>query len=470
MTGYEELDEYGSWRDASRNTARSGTRRSVPVGWMPYRDGYWDAGSSRGAGTGSMPSPGASRRSITAAGPISTGCGAGSRATYVETPVYAPALVGWIGDPERDSGRRLRWAGGRLVPARPGRGVLPGLHRQPGLSPRHQRRRGDQCRAPSARGRPAAAQRRISPTAASPRWCRSRPSPAAPSPRAPRCRSPTRRCSGPRSSVRPTVPQPAQAATAAARVTRIPGTPNFSRLSGPAGRERADRSAGRAELRPLADPRPAVMAAAPAGVSTMPSRTGPGTAAERGAATAGAIRGARGARLAPPRVAGSARVAGPRPARALRHARLLGGGSRDAGISRPPAWPAGGNSPGLAPLGRISPVPRAWRDHGWRRRVSQPLAWPRRISPDLRVVGMAAADPVRAPADRMPAPAVPTVAVAVPVVAVAAVTAAAVGATAAASTSSSPSLAFETAEGACRRSLPGGVGRNKAPPSRVRKM
>src|ERR1041384_3294613 len=40
MTGYEALDEYGSWRTVG-HYGSVWFPRSVPVGWIPYRDGYW---------------------------------------------------------------------------------------------------------------------------------------------------------------------------------------------------------------------------------------------------------------------------------------------------------------------------------------------------------------------------------------------------------------------------------------------
>src|ERR1700704_1830085 len=40
MTGYEALDEYGSWRTVA-NYGTVWYPRSVPLGWTPYRDGYW---------------------------------------------------------------------------------------------------------------------------------------------------------------------------------------------------------------------------------------------------------------------------------------------------------------------------------------------------------------------------------------------------------------------------------------------
>src|SRR5204863_3919271 len=77
MTGYEALDEYGSWR----TVAKYGTvwyPRSVPLGWTPYRDGYWSWVEPWGWNWVDA-EPWALRRSITGAGPLSTGCGRGRR-------------------------------------------------------------------------------------------------------------------------------------------------------------------------------------------------------------------------------------------------------------------------------------------------------------------------------------------------------------------------------------------------------
>ena len=40
VTGYEDLNAYGSWSNDG-STARSGCRASVPTGWEPYRTGHW---------------------------------------------------------------------------------------------------------------------------------------------------------------------------------------------------------------------------------------------------------------------------------------------------------------------------------------------------------------------------------------------------------------------------------------------
>src|ERR1041384_3294612 len=69
-------------------TGRCGSRARCRSAGSPIATGI-GAGSSPGAGTGSMSSPGDSRRSITAAGLMSTGCGAGPQAV-------AGALTGWF--------------------------------------------------------------------------------------------------------------------------------------------------------------------------------------------------------------------------------------------------------------------------------------------------------------------------------------------------------------------------------------
>src|SRR5438874_1684078 len=40
MTGYEELDAYGSWREVP-DYGRIWLPRAVPTGWAPYRQGHW---------------------------------------------------------------------------------------------------------------------------------------------------------------------------------------------------------------------------------------------------------------------------------------------------------------------------------------------------------------------------------------------------------------------------------------------
>ncbi|MCZ7656070.1 MAG: FecR family protein [Rhodocyclaceae bacterium] len=75
MTGYEDLDAYGDWREVAEYGPVWYPRR-IAVGWAPYRSGHW-AGCVPGAGRGSMRRRGASRRSTTDAGSWSAASGAG---------------------------------------------------------------------------------------------------------------------------------------------------------------------------------------------------------------------------------------------------------------------------------------------------------------------------------------------------------------------------------------------------------
>ena len=96
MPGGNDLSAW-SWSDSARITARSGIRRSRPAG--PPIAMATGPISRPGAGPGSTPRPGASRRSITAAGCRSAAAGAGPPASspIAGPPVYAPALVTFIG-------------------------------------------------------------------------------------------------------------------------------------------------------------------------------------------------------------------------------------------------------------------------------------------------------------------------------------------------------------------------------------
>ena len=97
MTGYEELDQYGSWR-TSANYGAVWYPRSVPVGWIPYRDGYWNWIDPWGwnwidsAPWGFAPFHYCRWAYI-------DGLWGWAPGDYVASPYYAPALVGWLGDP-----------------------------------------------------------------------------------------------------------------------------------------------------------------------------------------------------------------------------------------------------------------------------------------------------------------------------------------------------------------------------------
>ena len=113
MNGYEDLDQYGSWADqAGYGQVWMPTR--VAAGWAPYHDGHWawispwgwtwvdDAPwgfapyhygrwASFGGRWGWVPGP------------------------YGETPIYAPALVGWVGGGRGGSGFSLSFSFGSAV-------------------------------------------------------------------------------------------------------------------------------------------------------------------------------------------------------------------------------------------------------------------------------------------------------------------------------------------------------------------
>ncbi len=113
MDGYEDLDEYGSWADQP-GYGQVWMPRSVSAGWAPYHDGHWawiapwgwtwvdDAPwgfapyhygrwASFGGRWGWVPGP------------------------YGVTPLYAPALVGWIGGGRGGSGFSLSFSFGNAA-------------------------------------------------------------------------------------------------------------------------------------------------------------------------------------------------------------------------------------------------------------------------------------------------------------------------------------------------------------------
>ncbi len=96
MTGYEELDAYGEWVD-DREYGRVWTPRVVEAGWTPYRYGSWAYVSPWGwtwvddAPWGFAPFHYGRWVQIGARWCWWPG-------NYVRRPVYAPALVGWMGE------------------------------------------------------------------------------------------------------------------------------------------------------------------------------------------------------------------------------------------------------------------------------------------------------------------------------------------------------------------------------------
>jgi hypothetical protein len=95
MTGYEELDAYGDWfPDAAYGTVWA--PRAVPVGWAPYRDGRWRWIAPWGwTWVDAAPwgyAPFHYGRWVTIGGRWCWWPGG-----FVARPVWAPALVGWVG-------------------------------------------------------------------------------------------------------------------------------------------------------------------------------------------------------------------------------------------------------------------------------------------------------------------------------------------------------------------------------------
>lgn len=98
MTGVEDLDRYGRWEQAPEY-GTVWVPRSVPAGWAPYGAGHWVWVSPWGwTWVDDMPWGFA---------PFHYGRWAYFNqrwcwvpGTYVRRPVYAPALVGWVGGPQ----------------------------------------------------------------------------------------------------------------------------------------------------------------------------------------------------------------------------------------------------------------------------------------------------------------------------------------------------------------------------------
>ena len=95
VTGYEELDQYGTWVDNSEY-GTLWAPRSVPIGWSPYSDGRWAWYDPWGwtwidnAPWGYAPFHYGRWVQVN-----SRWCWAPGR--FVGRPVWAPALVGWVG-------------------------------------------------------------------------------------------------------------------------------------------------------------------------------------------------------------------------------------------------------------------------------------------------------------------------------------------------------------------------------------
>src|SRR5690348_6760098 len=97
MTGYEALDEYGSWRTVG-HYGSVWFPRSVPVGWIPYRDGYWSWVEPWGWNWIDVQPWGFAPFHYGRWAYVD-GLWGWAPGDFVPYPVYAPALVGWVDDP-----------------------------------------------------------------------------------------------------------------------------------------------------------------------------------------------------------------------------------------------------------------------------------------------------------------------------------------------------------------------------------
>ncbi len=96
-TGYESLDGYGEWR-ATPEYGAVWYPRAVPVGWAPYRAGRW-AWVEPWGWTWIDEAPWGFAPFHYGRWALIGGVWAWVPGAFVARPVYAPALVGWIGRP-----------------------------------------------------------------------------------------------------------------------------------------------------------------------------------------------------------------------------------------------------------------------------------------------------------------------------------------------------------------------------------
>jgi hypothetical protein len=129
MTGYETLDEYGSWH----TVPRYGTvwyPRSVPAGWAPYRDGYWSWAEPWGWNWIDN-EPWGFAPSHYGRWALLDGLWGWVPGGYVAQPVYAPALVGYIDDPASILAAAVAGAVTGWFPLGPGEAYWPSYSNDP---------------------------------------------------------------------------------------------------------------------------------------------------------------------------------------------------------------------------------------------------------------------------------------------------------------------------------------------------
>src|SRR5579872_2349330 len=322
MTGYEELDNYGHW-ETVRDYGEVWYPSGVPVGWLPYRDGYWDWSTPWGWSWVDYQPWGFAPFHYGRWAYIN-GLWGWAPGAYVADPVYAPALVGWIGDPGATLAGGFNGPAVGWFPLGPGEAYYPSYTTNSGY-----------LRAVNAGVVTNAATLGATLNAqgqfANRRFATVVPQQILTSGAS--VRNAALAVSDPavqRAAVaaRPNVAQPAFAA-AARGAARAPGAPNFSRLSGPAGRLAANAAAQGTNAAPQGarggppgQPNFAHLAPTPRGGAAVAGNAAVGGLrginAGRPGTAAAAIRSAQGARFAGSRAAaaGPARFAGSRAAAA----------------------------------------------------------------------------------------------------------------------------------------------------------
>jgi len=136
MTGAAELDAYGRW-EQTPDYGSVWIPTTVAVDWAPYSQGHW-AWVRPWGWTWVDDAP-------WGFAPFHYGRWVYLRNNWcwtpgvrVARPVYAPALVGWVGGARGNVGHDRWRAGGGLVPARTARGLRAELSRQPALRAQRQ--------------------------------------------------------------------------------------------------------------------------------------------------------------------------------------------------------------------------------------------------------------------------------------------------------------------------------------------
>jgi hypothetical protein len=129
MTGYEALDEYGSWRTVA-NYGTVWYPRSVPLGWTPYRDGYWSWVEPWGWNWVDA-EPWGFAPFHYGRWAFIDGLWAWAPGNFVAAPVYAPALVAWLGDPAAIVTSAVAGAAVGWFPLAPGEAYWPSYTSDP---------------------------------------------------------------------------------------------------------------------------------------------------------------------------------------------------------------------------------------------------------------------------------------------------------------------------------------------------